>query len=399
MTLDPSMAVAQPLSSLGVMFPAIPAMVARDEDGLVIIAPSGMQTKVRGAICRDIEESLARGALTEGLRRVLPAHFALTHLAAWLETPSVPLTREDAVRLDGFDTIFVELTGQCNERCVHCYADAAPTVTDALARDVVLRVVDQARALGFRRIQFTGGDPLLCDFLPEAVARAAALGFPNIEIYTNGLALSDALIGELAPHNPSFAFSFYSMRPEVHDEVTRTPGSHRRTLAAIDRAVARGLQTRVAIVVTTQDEDVDALLTFFRERGVGYVSWTRTFSVGRGAEISEVSQRAVVANGNTATPRVAEGGGHRSTTTGRSTNGKLCVSYTGDVVPCIFQRSSVLGNVNGGASLADIVAGAGPVGRSRPPRALPMADDSRARLQCPSCRLTDLALGWVEGAR
>lgn len=391
--------VASP-DSFGVMFPSVPAMVARDGDGYLLVAPSGMRSHVRGLICRDIEASLARGAVTDGLRRLLPAHVALVQLAAWLETPAVPLTREGAVRLDGFDTMFVELLGRCNERCVHCYADAAPTVTDALDREVVLRVVDEAHALGFRRIQFTGGDPLLCDFLPEAVARAASLGFPHIEIYTNGLALTEELVGELAPHRPAFAFSFYSMRPEVHDAVTRTPGSHRRTLAAIDRAIARGLSVRVAIVVTTQDEDVDALIAFFRARGVDFVSWSRTFSVGRGAEIADVSQRAVVANSNAA-PQIAEGGGHRSTggTRTRATSGKLCVTYTGDVVPCIFQRSSVLGNVNGGRGLADIVAGTERAGRPKPPRALPMAEEARARLQCASCRLTDVALGWLDGAR
>ncbi|HVK85885.1 MAG TPA: radical SAM protein [Kofleriaceae bacterium] len=390
--------VASP-ESLGVMFPSVPAMVARDGDGYVLVAPSGMRSHVRGPICRDIEESLALGAVTDGLRRLLPAHVALVQLASWLDTPAVPLTREGAVRLDGFDTMFVELLGQCNERCVHCYADAAPTVTDALEREVVMRVVEEARALGFRRIQFTGGDPLLCDFLPAAVARAAEVGFPSIEIYTNGLALTDGLLAELAPHRPSFAFSFYSMNSEVHDAVTRTPGSHRRTLAAIDRAVARGLSVRVAIVVTTQDEDVDALVGFMRARGVGFVSWSRTFSVGRGAEIAEVSQRAA-ANSNTASTRLAEGGGHRSSAGAvRSTSGKLCVTYTGDVVPCIFQRSSTLGNVNRGAALAEIVAGTSRAARSKHPRALPMADEARGRLQCASCRLTDLALGWLDGAR
>ena len=71
--------------------------------------------------------------------------------------------------------------------------------------------------------------------------------------------------------------------------------------------------------------------------------------------------------------------------------GKLCVTYTGDLVPCIFQRSSVLGNVRRGTLLEILEA-------SGAQRGLPVADDSRKRLQCASCRLTDTALGWLATA-
>jgi hypothetical protein len=227
--------VSAELSQLrnGVLFPSVAAMVARDEEGFVLISGSGARSHVRGRICADIEDSLALGAATPGLARLALAHPALGELAAWLATPAVPLTRYNAVRLDGFDTLFLELLGRCNERCVHCYADSAPSVTGALDRDLVLAVIDEAAAAGFRRVQFTGGDPLLCEFLPEAVAHAAARGVAHIEIFTNGLALTPELLDQLAPHRPTFAFSFYSTDPQAHDRVTRTPGSHRRTLAAI----------------------------------------------------------------------------------------------------------------------------------------------------------------------
>jgi MoaA/NifB/PqqE/SkfB family radical SAM enzyme len=346
-----------------------------------------MRSLVRGAICRHIDESLEAGTATPGLIRLAEAHPALGDLIAWLATPAVPLTPYDVVRQDGFDTLFIELLGRCNERCVHCYADSAPTVTDALDRETVMSVIDQAAAAGFRRIQFTGGDPLLCEFLPEAALRAAEVGIEHREIYTNGLALSAGLLDELEAARPSFAFSFYSLDPEIHDRITRTPGSHRRTLAAIDRVVARGLRSRAAIVVMEENAaGVDELVEFLKARGVGSVSWSRTFAVGRGTEVanSASSPRAIG-------PRTAESGGH-SAPGARRGSGKLCVSYTGDIVPCIFQRQSVLGNVRSGVPLVDLLAASG---RGPARRGLPVSDDSRQRLQCASCRLTDAALGWL----
>jgi MoaA/NifB/PqqE/SkfB family radical SAM enzyme len=388
--------VSAELSQLrnGVLFPSVAAMVARDEEGFVLISGSGARSHVRGRICADIEDSLALGAATPGLARLALAHPALGELAAWLATPAVPLTRYNAVRLDGFDTLFLELLGRCNERCVHCYADSAPSVTGALERDLVLAVIDQAAAAGFRRVQFTGGDPLLCEFLPEAVAHAAARGVAHIEIFTNGLALTPELLDQLAPHRPTFAFSFYSTDPQAHDRVTRTPGSHRRTLAAIDRAVARGLTTRAAVVVLDPSTDVDAVVALLRAHGVGMVSWTRTYAVGRGTEIAGAGIAGAQA-GASGGPQAVEGGGH--TAPGGVGRGKLCVTYTGDVVPCIFQRDNVLGNVRSGGTLSGIVAGARARAEAR--RGLPPAPDAARRLQCASCRLTDAALGFLRDAR
>ncbi len=372
----------------GLLFPQVPALIAREADGFVMVASTGMRAQIRGAICKEIEASLDARSATEELTRLGGAHQALQQLTRWLQTPSVPLTRGGAVQLDGFDTIFVELLGQCNERCVHCYADSSPTVTDALEPEVAYSVIDQAAAAGFRRIQFTGGDPLLCDFLPEAVARARAAGIQHIEIYTNGLALTEQLADKLALYAPTFAFSVYSIDPEAHDRTTRTPGSHRRTLAAIDRVVARGLTCRAAAVVLEPGGDIDALVDMLKARGVGYVSWSRAFAVGRGNDVAATSQSVAVEE----KPRTAESAGHRAPTGERAGSGKLCITYSGDVVPCIFQRKNVLGNVREGRTLVEIVTTAA---QAAARRSLPTVADAQQRLQCSSCRLTDVALAWL----
>lgn len=381
----------EPDTTHGLLFPSVPAMVARETDGYLLLTSAGMRATIRGPICDAITESIAAGTVTPALSRLAVAHDALAQLTGWFSTPAIPLDRRAAVELNGFDTIFIELLGRCNERCVHCYAESSPTVTDALERDVALGVVEQAIAAGFRRIQFTGGDPLLCDFLPDAVELARRLGAPHVEIFTNGLALTEELADTLAPYRPDFAFSVYSINPDVHDATTRTPGSHRRTLAAIDRVVARGLSCRAGAVVLDENENVAELVAMLKARGVGYVSWTRAFSVGRGTEVAAASSVAVQ---SVTRPAEAEGGGHTAGDGERHSLGKLCVTYTGDVVPCIFQRQSVLGNVRHG-TLQDILAR----GTGLPKRGLPTVADAQQRLQCSGCRLTDAALGWLRARR
>ena len=375
---------ARAAPSRGRLFPQARGLVAKLDDRYLLVNGSGARSVLEGNLCREVDAALELGAPTEMLKRLAPAHAALAELAGWLATPSVPLTTLDAVRLDGFDTIFVELLGRCNERCLHCYADALPTVTDALDRDTALSIITQARELGFRRIQLTGGDPLLSEYLPDAVQRAREVGFAHVEIYTNGLALTDELLEELAPHRPAFAFSIYSADSDEHDAVTRTPGSHRRTLAAIDRVVARGLDVRASIVSIDHVTDVASLTALLEARGVPEVSWSRTYAVGRGEAHADASAQLA---------QQTLGGGNTHRATNSEHDGKLCVTYTGDLVPCIFQRKNILGNVRDG-SLHALLSRV-PPGEKR----LPVTDETARRLQCTSCRLTDVTLAVLRGAR
>ena len=171
----------------------------------------------------------------------------------------------------------------------------------------------------------------------------------------------------------------YSIDPDEHDRVTRTPGSQRRTLAAIDRVVARGLVLRVSVIVIDQKSSIQELIDHLHARGVKYVNWTRTFSVGRGEDVAEGSHHVEV------TTTVEVGGAHASATPSAAgaagapmPSGKLCITYDGDIVPCIFQRSAKLGNVRDGKLLDVITA------HFQARRSLPLATEAAQRLQCSS---------------
>ena len=330
-----------------------------------------------GELAVDVSR-VATGAVSARLAALAKANQAAAAIASWRELAWLPLTALDALRLDGFDTLFVELVGMCNERCVHCYAESSPMVTDALAREVCEAIIDDGLALGFRRIQFTGGDPLLCSFLPELVARAK--DYEVREIYTNGLSLDEELLGKLAPHRPSFAFSYYSHDPAAHDAITRTPGSQRRTRAAIARAVGRGLPVRCSLVVLPENVDqVDATYEDLHGLGVTAIYAAPSKSAGRGASFLWRPR-------DTGAAGAGASAGHRGAA---MHDGKLAVTYTGEVVPCIFNRSRVLGRVTSSHRLRDVVA------------ALAVAPGPAAgadKLSCSSCRTTDRALAVLAEA-
>lgn len=346
--------------------------IVRVVEGRADVGTSQWSLSFDGELATDVA-ALAGGKLSPRLAALAAVNANARAVVDLQSHRWVPLTALDALRLTGFDTLFIELLGTCNERCLHCYAESGPKVRDRLSRTTIEQIIDDGLEAGFQRIQFTGGDPLLCEFLPDLVRRAA--GYRVREIYTNGMLLDDALLDQLAPSTPSFAFSYYSSDPNVHDAITRTPGSHRRTRAAIARTVARGLGARVAVVVMNENvATIDETVEDLRSIGVESISLAGRKSVGRGSLFGW--QPKAVPEGVSA--------GHRAD--GSESDGKLAVTYTGQVVPCIFNRSRVLGHVDDQVRLRDVLANLA-LTPGEP------ADDSA--LSCGSCRITDFALSGL----
>ena len=344
--------------------------VVRLGGGRADISAPGWSASIDGLLADDIAR-MATGIVSPRLEALAKSNEVAAAVLGWRDLPWVPLTALDAIRLDGFDTLFLELIGTCNERCVHCYAESSPQVRAALDRETCETVIDDAHAAGFRRIQFTGGDPLLCKFLPELLERAAPK-FETCEIYTNALLLDDRLLDRLAPHRPSFAVSYYSSDPAIHDAITRTPGSQRRTRTAIARAVARGLSVRTSIVVMNENVgSIDATVADLESAGVTQISVAAGRSAGRGSAFAW-QPKSIPA---------AAYAGHRAASS--QSDGKLAVTYEGAVVPCIFNRDRVLGRIDASHRLRDVLAALA---------VTPGPAAGEERLSCTSCRITDLAL-------
>jgi MoaA/NifB/PqqE/SkfB family radical SAM enzyme len=353
----------------GYIVPAANAVV-RIESEKATVSAGGWNASFEGIVATDVA-GVATGQVSPRLEALAKNNAAAAAVASWREHSWLPLTPLDAVRLDGFDTLFVELVGRCNERCLHCYAESSPTVDAALDRATCESIVDDGVELGFRRIQFTGGDPLLCTFLPDLVARASR--YETREIYTNGLALDAELLDRLAPHRPSFAFSYYSHDAATHDAITRTPGSHRRTRNAIARAVSLGLGVRCSIVVMSSNvADVDATYEDLHSIGVTSISASSSMAAGRGSLFAWKPRDRAPAGGHRAPNATAEG--------------KLAVTYEGNVVPCIFNRGRTLGRVDAKHRLRDVMAAAAATGTRA----------SETALTCTSCKMTDAALSILD---
>jgi len=337
---------------------------------------------------------LARSdACDQPRQQALLNHLSRTH--PWLRdlartNPSPP--RPSRLLLgQGLGILFVELTARCNERCLHCYAKSEPERQEILALADVRRVLNEARCLGSPTVQFTGGDPLIYPELVSAVAYARETGYDNIEIYTNGLLLTDALLARLTPHTPRFACSVYSYDAATHDHITRVPGSHRRTLAAMRRVMVAGLELRAGVIIMPENRGHERQTADFLCGKLGLprsqISFDSVRGTGRGTFMDYEPDIAYTDPVHRTPEKHADHDGQNARM------GKLCVASDGCVYPCIFSRNTLLGQIRE-QSLADMLV-------KLDQRPLPRASEIRWRqceqgMSCRDCQMIAYTLGAID---
>lgn len=86
-------------------------------------------------------------------------------------------------------TAVMEITYRCNMNCPICFAD---TENVKFNPDInkIRKMFERVKREGTPSIQLSGGEPTMRDDLPEIIKIGKDMGFPHIQVNTNGLKLS-----------------------------------------------------------------------------------------------------------------------------------------------------------------------------------------------------------------
>jgi MoaA/NifB/PqqE/SkfB family radical SAM enzyme len=168
------------------------------------------------------------------------------------------------------DRLWLYSNYHCNLRCRYCLTESAPGVPRRLlgAGDMV-EAAHQARALGFRSLGVTGGEPFLLPDLPERLAELARI-LPVL-VLTNATLFTERMLARMRPLaelDVALQISLDSAEPQLNDEF-RAPRNFERVVAAVPRLVELGIPVRIA---TTGDrntpEQMERLCALHRSLGV-----------------------------------------------------------------------------------------------------------------------------------
>ncbi len=166
----------------------------------------------------------------------------------------------------------ISVTDRCNIRCFYCMPEKGATfqpVSQLLSFDQIVRFVQTAVPLGFRKIRLTGGEPLLRPNLPDLIAQLTAIPqIRDLALTTNAVLLSklaqplfDAGLRRLNIH-------LDTLDRERFHKITRRDDLS-RVLDGIDAAFAAGFQSIKLNAVAMKglsEPDLIPLVRFARER-------------------------------------------------------------------------------------------------------------------------------------
>ena len=130
--------------------------------------------------------------------------------------------------------IDVKIGFQCNNRCRFCVqGNKRETCPDKTAGEV--RLILKKMVKNYKEVVFTGGEPTLRKELADWVKYAKTLGYKSIQIQTNGRLLSymDYCKKMVASGANEFSPAIHGSKAQVHDYLTRSPGSFEQTVQGI----------------------------------------------------------------------------------------------------------------------------------------------------------------------
>lgn len=177
-------------------------------------------------------------------------------------------------RSGGLLSMELELSRACNLRCIYCYADSGTALADELSLDEIFDAIDQAVALGARRIiVLGGGEPLVHpDILP--ILRSIRQRGAAIDLFTNATLITDDLAREFMELGVSPVIKMNSRREDVQDMLADRAGTFARIqhgLECLRRAgyPRQGRTLGVQTVICRQNlEELPDLWVWIREQNM-----------------------------------------------------------------------------------------------------------------------------------
>jgi radical SAM protein with 4Fe4S-binding SPASM domain len=166
-------------------------------------------------------------------------------------------------------SVHLDITYRCNERCIHCYLDHDDL--GEMSTDEIRNVLDQLADAGVFFLALSGGEVLMRRDFFTIVEHARRRQF-NVKVKTNGVMIREVEARRMRELGvEQVQISVYSHRPEVHDRITRLPGSLRRTIEAVRFLKTQGLKVSIANVLMTANlADNSGVIALAKELGVSY---------------------------------------------------------------------------------------------------------------------------------
>jgi len=230
----------------------------------------------------------------------------------------------------GLRALDLELTAHCNLRCIHCYLDSSlpSKEEEKIPKEKWKAIIDESVELGTEILQITGGEPTLNKDFSGILEYASQKNYRKIKIYTNAYGLNEETRRVIKRSRALVSVSFYSANPQVYDLITRVEGSFEGTVGTLNRMIKENIPLRARIILTPYNDsqkDIESTIQLLNSLGIFDVKSDIVHGVGRALKLKEEDPYSALC--------------------GSCWAGKLAISSTGEIYPCIMSRFMNLGNI------------------------------------------------------
>lgn len=199
----------------------------------------------------------------------------------------------------------IDVTSRCNMACPGCFASSGGTtsVYEPTKEQIrqMLKTLRANRPSPPRAIQFSGGEPTLRDDLPDFIKMAKDIGFPHVEVNTNGLRIAEDIDYFKRLVDAGFStlyLQFDSLRPEALKKM-RGASFLPQKLKVIENARKIGFDSIVLVVTLAKgvnDPDLGSLIDFAVKNSdvIRCVNVQPISFAGRGKNLDPKSHRITV---------------------------------------------------------------------------------------------------------
>jgi radical SAM protein with 4Fe4S-binding SPASM domain len=256
--------------------------------------------------------------------------------------------------------LHIEITGNCNEKCVHCYIPHNNKVRH-IEPDLFFDVLKQCKDMRLLHLTLSGGEPMLhknfCDFL----RKCKEYDF-SVNVLSNLTLLNDEIIKEMKT-NPLLGVqvSLYSMNFNIHDEITQIKGSFEKTKNAILKLIENDIPLQINCPIVKQNKNCyDDVLKWAKKHkihvGDDYVIIARYNHTTQNLsyrlsinEIKEVINKRVENDAKYIEQMEKEAEKKKNISSNDIVctvcHSSICIAYNGNVYPCVGWQDYIVGNI------------------------------------------------------
>ena len=188
--------------------------------------------------------------------------------------------------------LFLEVTSQCNERCLHCGSSCTGAATEPVATDILVGILaDVKKRLGIERTQLciTGGEPLLRRDFFDLMAAANVLGY-RWGMTTNGTLITPSVAQRLAACGMRTVSVSVDGLPDTHDSFRQRTGSYDEAITGTRNLADQGFEhVQITTVVHAWNiNQLDVLFERFVEEPIDSWRLTTIEPMGRALDHPEL---------------------------------------------------------------------------------------------------------------